>query len=256
MPLNQLLMKTLLDEYGFDRDMANNGRVAIEKLLEKDAFGNTKTYDIILMDLQMPEMNGFEATDYIRNTLKSSIPIIALTADVTTVDLAKCKAVGMNDYISKPIDDRILYNKIVSLVKKQGLISNNQKNQTGEIVKLRCTNLIYLNQITKSNPILMMEMITAYLEQTPPLIGIMKQSFQNKDWILLQSAVHKILPSFSIMGMSKDFENMARKIMDNARANEDLESNMADYVLQLENICLQACEELEEEFITIKNTQS
>ena len=252
MPLNQLLMKTLLDEFGFDRDMANNGRVAIEKLLEKDVFGHTKAYDIILMDLQMPEMNGFEATDYIRNTLKSSIPIIALTADVTTVDLAKCKAVGMNDYISKPIDDRILYNKIVSLVKKQGQISKNQKNQTGEIVKSRCTNLIYLNQITKSNPLLMMEMITAYLEQTPPLIGIMKQSFQNKDWILLQSAVHKILPSFSIMGMSKDFENMARKIMDNARANEDLESNMADYVLQLENICLQACEELEEEFITIK----
>ena len=102
----------------------------------------------------------------------------------------------------------------------------------------------------------MMEMITAYLEQTPPLIGIMVQSFKDKDWILLQSAVHKILPSFSIMGISKEFENMARKVMDNARANEDLESNMADYVLQLENICLQACQELEEEFMTIKNTQS
>jgi CheY-like chemotaxis protein len=51
------------------------------------------------MDLQMPEMNGFEATEYIRTTMNSEIPIIALTADVTTVDLAKCKAVGMNDYI-------------------------------------------------------------------------------------------------------------------------------------------------------------
>ena len=255
MPLNQLLMKTLLDEFGFDRDMANNGRVAIEKLLEKDAFGNTKAYDIILMDLQMPEMNGFEATDYIRNTLKSKIPIIALTADVTTVDLAKCTAVGMNDYISKPIDDRILYNKIVGLVKKHGHISNNQNHKTDKVVKLRCTNMTYLKQLTKSNPILMMEMITAYLEQTPSLIGIIKQSFQDKDWILLHSAVHKILPSFSIMGMNKDFENMARKVMDYARAHEQL-ANMPDYVLQLENICLQACEELQEEFMTIKNTQS
>ena len=61
------------------------------------------------MDLQMPEMNGFEATEYIRNTINSTIPIIALTADVTTVDLAKCKAVGMNDYIAKPVDEKLLY---------------------------------------------------------------------------------------------------------------------------------------------------
>ena len=253
MPLNQLLMKTLLDEFGFNLDMANNGKVAIEKLLEKDAFGNTKAYDIILMDLQMPEMNGFEATDYIRNTLKSQIPIIALTADVTTVDVAKCRAIGMNDYISKPIDDRILYNKIVGLVKKHGHISNNQKHKTSEVVKLRCTNLTYLKQVTKSNPILMMEMITAYLEQTPPLVGVMKQSFQDKDWALLHAAVHKILPSFSIMGMNKDFENIARKVMDYARTQEQAE-NLPDDVLQLENICLQACEELQEEFMTIKNT--
>jgi len=111
MPLNQLLMKTLLDDFGFERDFANNGKIAIEKL-------QTKSYDIILMDLQMPEMNGFEATEYIRNSMNSKIPIVALTADVTTVDLAKCKAVGMNDYIAKPIDEKLLYNKIIGLVKK------------------------------------------------------------------------------------------------------------------------------------------
>jgi len=111
MALNQLLMKTLLDDFGFKHDTADNGKIAIEKL-------KNKSYDIILMDLQMPEMNGFEATDYIRNTMNSNIPIIALTADVTTVDLAKCKAVGMNDYIAKPIDERLLYSKILDLVKK------------------------------------------------------------------------------------------------------------------------------------------
>jgi len=111
MALNQLLMKTLLDDFGFEYDIASNGKIAIEKL-------QNNLYDIILMDLQMPEMNGFEATHYIRNEMHSIIPIIALTADVTTVDLAKCKAVGMNDYIAKPIDEQILYNKIVGLVKK------------------------------------------------------------------------------------------------------------------------------------------
>ena len=63
--LNQLLMKTLLDDFGFERDIADNGKIAIEKLKKK-------SYDIILMDLQMPEMNGFEATEYIRNTMNST----------------------------------------------------------------------------------------------------------------------------------------------------------------------------------------
>jgi CheY-like chemotaxis protein len=69
------------------------------------------------MDLQMPVMNGFEATEYIRNKMNSQIPIIALTADVTTVDLEKCKAVGMSDYASKPLDENMLYSKILNLVK-------------------------------------------------------------------------------------------------------------------------------------------
>ena len=64
---------------------------------------NEKTYDIILMDLQMPKMNGFEAAEYIRKTMKSKIPIIALTANVITADITKCKEFGMNDYVSKPI---------------------------------------------------------------------------------------------------------------------------------------------------------
>ena len=110
--LNQLLIKLILSDFGFECEIAENGRIAIERML-------TNTYDIILMDLQMPEMNGFEATEYIRKTMKSQIPIIALTADVTTVDVAKCQEFGMDDYISKPIDENLLYSKIVELVKKK-----------------------------------------------------------------------------------------------------------------------------------------
>jgi two-component system CheB/CheR fusion protein len=109
-PMNQVLMKIIIGGFGFKMDLAANGKIAIEKLQKN-------TYDIVLMDLQMPEMNGFEATDYIRNKLNSKIPIIALTADVTTVDLAKCKSWGMNDYISKPIQEKLLYTKMLSFLK-------------------------------------------------------------------------------------------------------------------------------------------
>jgi PAS domain S-box-containing protein len=246
--LNQLLMKTVLDDFGFERDIAANGKIAIEKMLDK-------SYDIILMDLQMPEMNGFEATEYIRNKLNSKIPIIALTADVTTVDLAKCKAVGMNDYIAKPIDERLLYSKIVGLVKKPIPVFKARETIDLLSTKSKCIDLDYLMQRTKSNPELMMEMISVYLIQTPPLISTMKKSLQDKDWHSLYSAVHKMIPSFSIMGISVDFENMAKKVQDYANTQQNSDG-IPDLVLQLENVCNQACKELEVEYNTIKNTNS
>lgn len=244
--LNQLLMKTLLDDFGFERDIASNGKIAIEKLTEK-------SYDIVLMDLQMPEMNGFEATEYIRNEMNSKIPIIALTADVTTVDLAKCKAVGMNDYIAKPVDERLLYSKIVGLVKKP---INKHKELPIEKLKpeiTRHTNLKYLHDRTKSDPTLMMEMLTLYLEQTPQLINTIKQSIHDEDWDMLQSAIHKMIPSFSIVGINKTTEELAKKIHEQAAAQKKEE--LHERVLELETICMKACQELEEEFNIIKNNR-
>jgi hypothetical protein len=112
-PLNQLLIKLILIDFGFEIEMAENGKIAIEKL-------NENKYDIILMDLQMPEMDGFETTEYIRKVMNLQVPIIALTADVTTVDSEKCLAFGMNDYISKPIDEKLLYSKIKKSLEKSG----------------------------------------------------------------------------------------------------------------------------------------
>ncbi len=247
MALNQLLMKTLLDDFGFERDIAGNGKIAIEKL-------ETQSYDIILMDLQMPEMNGFEATEYIRNIMKSDIPIIALTADVTTVDLAKCKAVGMNDYIAKPVDERLLYSKIIGLVKKSTLATPASVQVTADSfnTKAKCTDLAYLTRRTKSNPALMMEMIAVYLEQTPPLISSMKESYASKNWNVLQATVHKMIPSFSIMGINNSFEKMAVQVKEYA-ATQQHEPAISDLVLQLETVCTQACLELQEAFMHIKD---
>ena len=241
-------MKTLLDDFGFERDIAGNGKIAIEKL-------QNKLYDVVLMDLQMPEMNGFEATDYIRNVMKSKIPIIALTADVTTADLAKCKAVGMNDYIAKPVDERLLYSKIVGLVKKPIRQLPENSASEGEKKNEKCIDLDYWMHRTKLDPALMTEMISLYLEQTPPLVNTMKQSFQDKDWNLLHAAVHKMIPSFSIMGISPSFENMAKQVKDYATTQQQSDQ-IQDLVLQLENICNQACKELEEELKMIKITKN
>jgi PAS domain S-box-containing protein len=244
--LNQLLMKTLLDDFGFERDIAANGKIAIEMLQKK-------TYDIILMDLQMPKMNGFEATEYIRNTMNSKIPIIALTADVTTVDLAKCKAVGMNDYIAKPVDERVLYSKIIGLVKRPNVPKYEEKNSDTKPRSRRSkyTDLKFIEDLTKSDPKLIMEMITLYLKQTPPLVIALRKSLEEKDWDLLRRTAHSMIPSFLIVGISTDREEVAKKIQEYADTKTHLD-RLPELVEQLENICQQACEELTEDLNNLK----
>ena len=244
MELNQLLMKTLLDDFGFECEIAANGKIAIEKLQKS-------SYDIILMDLQMPEMNGFEATEHIRKKMKLTLPIIALTADVTTVDVAKCKAVGMNDYISKPIDERLLYSKLISFIKKPVAIIENQIKGNNQVQTIKYVNLSYLSQLTKANPKLMTEMIEVYLRQTPPLLTSMKQSFKDKDWKLLKATAHKIIPSFAIMGINVQYEELAKKIQNYAEKLE-LSEELNDLVTELEKVCLQSFVELEKELINLK----
>jgi len=247
--LNQLLMKTLMDDFGFECDLAANGRIALDKM-------ETNAYDLILMDLQMPEMNGFEATEHIRKRIKSSVPIIALTADVTTVDLAKCKAVGMNDYVSKPVDEKLLYAKILGAVNNPmlTLVSTEKVTDTDTGSTLKYIDLSYLLHRTKSDPKLMKEMISLYLDQTPALIQTIKNGLRNKDWNEMYVAVHKIIPSFSIMGISSDYENMAKRIQEYAGIQKEL-GNITDMVFQLETICDQVCAELIEESSKLKNAE-
>jgi PAS domain S-box-containing protein len=238
--LNQLLMKTLLDDFGYEHDVADNGKIAINML-------QNKSYDIVLMDLQMPEMNGFEAAKYIRSILKFQIPIIALTADVTTADLEKCRAIGMDDYISKPVDERLLQKKIIDLLKKP---EYSHKNRT-TAGKIKSVDLTYLYKRTKANSDLMMEMIELYLRQTPTLVSDMKQALSDKDWDSLLKSVHKLIPSFSIMGIDKEYEEIAKKIQEYSRTRQHPDE-IQGLVLQLETVCSQACEELREEYNYIK----
>ncbi|MEQ9304123.1 MAG: ATP-binding protein [Marinoscillum sp.] len=110
--INQMVAQNLLTRYGFSLDIANHGKEAIEKVRVKD-------YDVILMDVQMPEMNGLEATRYIRTQLpsdKNRVKIIAMTASVLKREIEICLEAGMDDYIPKPYNPQELYDKIIRLV--------------------------------------------------------------------------------------------------------------------------------------------
>ncbi|MEO6903477.1 MAG: response regulator [Bacteroidia bacterium] len=110
--LNQLLATKVLTNWNWKVDVAENGLIAIEKLKQNN-------FDLVLMDIQLPEMDGYEATKYIRHELqspKSKIPIIAMTAHAFSGEDLKCKEAGMDDYISKPFNEDDLYTKILTIL--------------------------------------------------------------------------------------------------------------------------------------------
>jgi len=107
--LNQKLAGFMLNDWGFSYDICSNGKLAIEKLKQN-------VYNLILMDIQMPEMNGYEATEFIREKLMMDIAIIAMTAHALPGEKDKCLSYGMTDYISKPIRETDLHNLITKYI--------------------------------------------------------------------------------------------------------------------------------------------
>jgi signal transduction histidine kinase/CheY-like chemotaxis protein len=127
--MNQRLIRHLLKSRGYNFDLVFNGVQAIESLKKQ-------SYDMVLMDIQMPEMDGYSATRQIREELKSTIPVIAMTAHAMSGEREKCIKSGMNDYISKPINEEILFD-IIQKYSSPGSFYGNEsqsENNGGKII--------------------------------------------------------------------------------------------------------------------------
>jgi CheY-like chemotaxis protein len=109
--INQKLLMKVLTKLGYQPELANNGREAVDMLTEKP-------YQLVLMDVQMPVMDGLEATRYIRKNLKYQPTIVAMTASALSEDRDACIKAGMNDYITKPVNLEILINLLRLIVEK------------------------------------------------------------------------------------------------------------------------------------------
>ncbi|MFK7923139.1 MAG: response regulator [Bacteroidia bacterium] len=229
-PLNQLVTKKLLSDWKINCDIANNGREAIEVLQKRD-------YDLVFMDLQMPEMNGIEATKVIREQMPSPIrevPIVALTANAFTGTDDECLKVGMNDYVSKPIQMKNLYSKIVqharprtqvpkdkndapgvasppeeavSSLTSNGLNGNGSHHPNGNSANHisdfqdPVINLNYLKEISGGDTGIISKTIEKFLETTPEILDHMDDHLAQGDHNNLGRAAHKLKSSVAFMGI-------------------------------------------------------
>jgi len=138
--INQEVVKELLAPYGFIIDIQNNGIKAIE------AVKNNK-YDAVLMDMQMPEMDGFEATRIIlQNQNNKNLPIIAMSAHSQEDEINKCIKAGMRDYLKKPINEYDLINILAKWIKNKNIkLKNIEKNQKNIVLEEKYNNLSNIN---------------------------------------------------------------------------------------------------------------
>jgi PAS domain S-box-containing protein len=236
--LNQVLATKVLTDWKLNVDVAENGLVALDKLGQFD-------FDVILMDIQLPEMDGYEATRTIRNKMqghKSKTPIIAMTAHAINGEADKCFDAGMNDYISKPFDTRVLYSKIAGVLKKQKESHKSNQTTTMNQTLSKLTDLSYLRQLANGSDEFIQNMISIFLQQTPEAIEKMESAEKVKDWKAVRAAAHKMKPSFGFMGI-KVLKDTIENLEENA-ANEKNLDQIAGLIAEIKSCCEKAILEL------------
>ncbi len=189
--INRLYALNILKKWDCTVDQAENGYTALEKLKAHE-------YDIILMDVQMPIMDGYEATKSIRKTFpvsKREIPIIALTANAIKGDNEKCIELGMNDYLPKPFQPEDLYKVLTKFVAE----TTETPNAHVEIV----TDLTYLKNVCNGDKVFMKEMVETFIKNTPVAINEMQKWLNEAEWGEVGKVAHKIKPSITFMGIDR-----------------------------------------------------
>ncbi|SFM60258.1 PAS domain S-box protein [Methanolobus profundi] len=217
--VNQHVAQGMLQKIGIVADVVNNGLEAIDAL-------ETIDYDIVLMDIQMPEMDGLEACRHIRNRQSSvhdhAIPIIAMTAHAMKGDMEKCLEAGMSDYISKPISINTLSEKLVKWLKPSEMKEHHPDNEPDENDK----HLIFDKQYFMGNIMhdtnMARKVIEIFNKNTPDQIEELKKAIIRKDKEEIIKHSHSLKgSSASVGGMA--LSNIAAEI-ENGAMTDDMDS--------------------------------
>lgn len=195
--LNKQLVRHLVKEAGFQLDVAVNGVDGIQLVKEN-------TYDLILMDLDMPVMDGYHATDMIRNELKISTPIIAMTAHTISGEREKCLSIGMCDFISKPIQKSSLIEKVFLHTKLQSTeptptpVAVNTPNHDNSGL-----NLSYLKSLSNGNEIFEREMMEVFIKTSPKKLELLRMAIDSGDFVRVRKQTHHLKGSIQIIGLDE-----------------------------------------------------
>ena len=236
---NQTLLKFILQQWNLPYDLAENGQQVLDKLKQDN-------YDLILMDIQMPIMDGYDASKKIRKELNVQVPIIAMTAHVLPTEKQKCIDAGMDDYISKPIDENIFLNMLEKYLSKVAKTKN-------EIVKPQNHNELiyidynYLNKVFSGNVSFINEIMTQFKEQYPTELEELLSAVNNKDKSQVLKCTHHTRTTVTSLSANSPIKQMLENIENYATEdnwimiNEELNKLLATKTIvihEIENVLL------------------
>jgi len=222
--VNQVLIEHVLQNAGIITTIVNYGKEAIAKLNSKNDF------DLVLMDLQMPIMDGYKTTRFIRQQLEINIPIIAMTATAMKGELEKCLEVGMTDYMSKPFEFIDLYKKICQVLQIK-VVSDEFKDAKLITVESafehKLYDLSFLSGITKKNEL--MAILKPLIGNLQTETALMEIALENAAWAELKALAHKIKGSVGFLKADRLFQTLEN--IENLSKDLDRKSISADMII-------------------------
>ena len=203
--VNQKVALRLLDRLGYHADVATNGREAVEAL-------ERQTYDVVLMDVQMPELDGLDATRLIRERWPEARPrIIAMTANAMAEDREACFAAGMDDYVAKPIRPEEMAQ---ALRRAKPLPENNAVSANERAISFDAAALDNLKELGGDD--FLAEVIDAFLVDSPTLLATLRRSLDEQDVDELRRAAHSLKSNGATLGAQR-FSELCRELEQQAR---------------------------------------
>lgn len=192
--LNQYLITSILDKYQTRTTIVENGLQAIDKI-------KSERFDIVLMDVQMPELDGLATTENIRNHLKVNTPILGITANALKGDDQRCFKAGMNDYLSKPFKENQLIEKLSSLLNQQ----NKPLTPMGEASK--DNNSLYdltdLRQMGMNNPGFVTGLLNIFIDQFNQFNLLFKELVKVGNYAEIAELAHQLKSACGMLKMEE-----------------------------------------------------
>ncbi len=197
--VNQKVIQNVLQKAGACADIANDGLEAINFLKEKPG------YDVIIMDLQMPDMDGYAATKYIRNVMNITTPIMAMTASALKGEKSKCIEIGMNDYLTKPFDFSLFYERISMLLQRKPstVLQEDIETKEGELFDLGM-----LEEMDDSE--YLSEILEIFLNDTPVELKELHKSIEEDQFENAYQIAHKLKSSTGLLKANALFDALVK----------------------------------------------
>ncbi len=231
--LNQTLLKHLLTAWRLSFDIVDSGIAAVEKL-------QTGAYDLVLMDIQMPGMDGYAATREIRTKLKLGIPVIAMTAHAFAGEREKSLNHGMNEYIAKPINERELYRLIVQFTGINDHRPEANKDMDKEdLFGYQFIDLQYMRGISEGNKEYERSVTEQFIAIIPLDIDTLDSALAGGDQATIRHTAHSMRSDVVIMGLLEKLQSY----LDVLEYEPFDERNFQQVISAVKAICLQALPE-------------